>query len=131
MAERLPLRTFRTQDGQLLYDLPGAPRPPGDVPAPPRFLPEYDNLLLSHKDRTPVNPGNHSVPLPPGNGATTGTFLIDGIWQGTWQIRDQVLHIQPFTRLPRADQDALLTEAAQLREFLVPGTACDIILGKP
>jgi DNA glycosylase AlkZ-like len=131
VAERLPLRTFRTQDGQLLYDLPGAPRPPGDMPAPPRFLPEYDNLLLSHKDRTRVNPGNHAVPLPPGNGATTGTFLIDGIWQGTWQIRDQVLRIRPFSRLPRADQDALLTEAAQLREFLTPGVACDIILGKP
>ena len=71
------------------------------------------------------------MPLPPGNGATTGTFLIDGVWQGTWQIRDQVLHIHPFTPLPRADQDALLTEAAQLREFLAPGTACDIILGKP
>ena len=53
------------------------------MPAPPLFLPEYDNLLLSHKDRTRVNPSDHSVPLPPGNGATTGTFLIDGIWQGT------------------------------------------------
>ncbi len=58
--------------------------------APPRFLPEYDNLLLSHKDRTRVNPGNHSVPLPPSNGATTGTFLIDGIWQGTWQAHGMV-----------------------------------------
>ena len=71
------------------------------------------------------------MPLPPGNGATAGTFLIDGIWQGTWQVRGQVLHIQPFTRLPPADQDALLTKATQLREFLAPGAAYDIILSKP
>ena len=70
VAERLPLRTFRGEAGQALYDLPNAPRPAEDMPAPPRFLPEYDNLLLSHKDRTRVIPGNHPVPLPPGNGAT-------------------------------------------------------------
>ncbi len=67
--------------------------------------------LLSRSDRTRVIPGNHAVPLPPGNGATTGTFLVDGIWQGTWQIRDQTLHIQPFTKLRRADRNALLAEA--------------------
>jgi hypothetical protein len=131
VTERLPLRTFRTQAGQALYDLPDAPRPSEDVPAPPRFLPAYDNLLLSHKDRTRVNPGNRPVPLPPGNGATAGTFLVDGIWQGTWEIRDQALRIQPFTRLPRSDRDALLTEATQLRAFVAPHANYDIVLGEP
>jgi hypothetical protein len=49
------------------------------------------------------------VALPPGNGATAGTFLVDGMWQGTWQIRDQTLRIQPFIKLRSADRDALLT----------------------
>ena len=120
VAERLPLRTFRGEAGQVLYDLPDAPRPPEDTPAPPRLLPAYDNLLLSHKDRTRVISQNRSVPLPPGNGATTGTFLVNGMWHGTWQVRDQTLHIQPFTKVRAADLDGLLGEATQLCAFLGP-----------
>jgi hypothetical protein len=131
VVERLPLRRFRGQEGQLLYDLPGAPRPCEDTPAPPRFLPEYDNLLLSHKDRSRVIPGKRPVPLPPGNGATSGTCLIDGQWQGTWQIQGQVLHIQPFITLRDTEHDTLLAEAAQLCAFLAPQGTCDIRLGKP
>jgi Winged helix DNA-binding domain len=131
VAERLPLRTFRGEAGQALYDLPNAPRPPEDMPAPPRFLPAYDNLLLSHKDRTRVIPHHRPVPLPPGNGATDGTFLVDGRWQGTWQIRDQTLRIQPFTKLRPPDRDALLAEAAQLCAFVAPQAKYDIVLDKP
>jgi len=121
VVERLPLRRFRGEAGEDLYDLPDAPRPPEDTPAPPRFLPEYDNLLLSHKNRDRVIVGNRPVPLPPGNGATTGTFLIDGWWQGTWQIRDRILHVEPFTELSSADRDALQAEAARLSTFLGSG----------
>jgi hypothetical protein len=131
VVERLQLRTFRGEAGQALYDVPDAPRPSEDTPAPPRFLPEYDNLLLSHKDRTRVILDNRSVPLPPGNGATAGTFLVDGMWQGTWQIRDHTLRIQPFAKLRRADRDALLTEAAQLCAFVAPQAKYDIALNKP
>jgi hypothetical protein len=127
VVERLPLRAFRGEAGQALYDLPDAPRPAEDTPAPPRFLPEYDNLLLSHKDRTRVILDQRSVPLPPGKGASTGTFLVDGMWQGTWQIRDQTLRIQPFTTLCRADRDALLIEAARLCAFIAPHAKCDIV----
>ncbi len=101
------------------------------MPAPPRFLPEYDNLLLSHKDRTRVIPVSRPVPLPPGNGATAGTFLVDGMWQGTWQLQDHRLRIQPFTELRRADRQALLAEAAQLCAFITGQADCDIILSKP
>ena len=131
VVERLPVRTFRGEAGQTLHDLPDAPRPAEDAPAPPRFLPEYDNLLLSHKDRTRVIPHGRPVPLPPGNGATSGTFLIDGRWQGTWQIRDQTLRIRPFTQLRPADRDALLTEAEQLCGFAAPEQTRTIVLDEP
>jgi hypothetical protein len=131
VVERLPVRVFRGQAGALLYDLPDAPRPAEDTPAPPRFLPEYDNLLLSHADRTRVIPHRRSVPLPPGNGATGGTLLIDGRWQGTWQLRDHRLRLRPFTALRSADRDALLAEADGLREFIAPQAAVDIVIDQP
>ena len=131
VVERLPLRTFRAEVGPALYDLPDAPRPAEDIPAPPRFLPEYDNLLLSHKDRSRVNPDNRAVPLPPGIGASTGTFLVDGLWRGTWRIRDRALHIQPFTALRPPDRDALLDEAARLCAFVAPDARYDIIVDRP
>jgi hypothetical protein len=131
VVERLPVRMFRGPTGALLYDRPDAPRPPEDTPAPPRFLPEYDNLLLSHADRTRVIPHRRPVPLPPGNGATGGTFLIDGHWQGTWRLRDRALRIQPFAALRAAGRDALLAEADGLRAFIAPQTAADIVIDDP
>lgn len=132
VAERLPLRTFRTETGPTLYDLPDAPRPGADTPAPPRLLPEYDNLLLSYKDRTRVIGHDRPVPLPPGNGARAGTVLIDGWWQGTWQIRDRTLDIETFTQIRGADHDALLAETAGLAAFVAPRETYDVILrGRP
>ncbi len=131
VVERLGVRLFRGEAGQTLYDLPDAPRPAEDAPAPPRFLPEYDNLLLSHSDRTRVIPHRRPVPLPPGNGATGGTVLIDGLWLGSWQLRDQQLRIRPFVSLRPADRDALLAEAAGLCAFIAPATAPDVIIDDP
>ncbi len=131
VMERLPLRTFQTSSGRLVYDLPEAPRPPEDTPCPPRLLPEYDNLLLSHKDRTRVIPNGRPVPLPPGNGATAGTVLLDGFWQGTWHIQDGALCINSFTRLRRVERKGLLDEAARLCAFVDPRADNDIILREP
>jgi hypothetical protein len=88
VTERLGgrLRPVAGPDGAQLLDLPEAPAPDPDVPAPPRFLPEYDNLLLSFADRSRVIPHGRPVPLPPGNGASAGTLLIDGQWQANWKI---------------------------------------------
>ena len=80
------LRIFADESGRKLLDLPEAPRPAADVPAPVRFLPEYDNALLSHDDRTRIIPDRRPVPLPPGDGARVGTVLIDGDFRGTWQL---------------------------------------------
>lgn len=118
VVARLPLIRFTTGDGRVVFDLPEAPRPDEDVPAPPRFLPEYDNLLLAHADRARFNPAGRRVPLPPGPGATTGTFLVDGEWQGTWRLLDREMVLTPYGRM---ECDPLLAEAARLRDFLAPG----------
>jgi hypothetical protein len=123
------LRAEPAEDGASLLDLPGAPRPDPDTPAPVRFLPEYDNLLLSHADRARVIPGRRPVPLPPGNGARTGTVLVDGWWRGTWSIVHQdavlTLRVEPHAPLARADTEELEAEAARLLAFAAPGTGRD------
>ncbi|RVX46424.1 winged helix DNA-binding protein [Nonomuraea polychroma] len=123
IIERLDLVRFRDEEGRELFDLPNAPRPDPDTPAPPRFLPEYDNLLLSHADRSRVITDNRQVPLPPGNGARTGTLLVDGIWRGIWSLRAGEIHVEPFTPLSSAERDAVEPEAEMLRRFLDSRTA--------
>jgi Winged helix DNA-binding domain len=121
VADRLrpELRRFRDEHGTELFDLPDAPRPHPDRPAPPRFLPEYDNLLLSFSDRTRFIPGGEPVPLPPGLGARRGTLLVDGLLAAIWTIARQgavaTLHIEPFGRLP--DREATEQEGARLLAF--------------
>jgi hypothetical protein len=80
------LRVTADENGTQLFDLPDAPRPDPDAPAPARFLPEYDNLLFSHADRTRVNPHGYRVPLFAGNGASLGYVLLDGIYRGVWRV---------------------------------------------
>jgi hypothetical protein len=113
------LRTFRDDRGAELFDLPDAPRPDPATSVPPRFLPEYDNLLLSHADRTRFIPGGERVPLPPGLGARSGTLLVDGFVRATWTIRRgraaAILHIEPFDRLTR--REPIRDEGARLLAF--------------
>jgi hypothetical protein len=110
------LRHFRGEDGRELLDLPDAPRPEPDTPAPPRFLPAYDNLLLAHADRTRVVDEAHRrrVITP----AVAPTILVDGFVRGTWTIGREgaaaVLRIEPFDRLSPADADLLAEEGDRL-----------------
>ena len=113
------LRTFRDDAGRELFDIPGAPLPEAHTPAPPRFLPEYDNALLSHADRRRIIPaGSPRLPLPAGNGARTGTFLVDGFLRGTWRLDDGDLRLEPFTPLSKRAAAALDDEAERLHAFL-------------
>ena len=122
---RAELRTFRGEDGVELFDLPDAPRPGSERPAPPRFLPEYDNLLLSHADRTRFITGGERVPIRPGMGSRHGTLLVDGLFRATWQImlkRDTaILDVEPFARLP--ERDAILEEGERLLAFAAASAA--------
>ncbi len=80
------LRTFRDERGRELFDLPDAPRPDPDTPAPPRFLPEYDNLLLSHADRSRVIPAELRDRDLTAVGKIQGSVLSDGFLCGVWRI---------------------------------------------
>jgi Winged helix DNA-binding domain len=122
VTDRLKLRAYRGPDGAELLDLPDVELPAEDVPAPPRFLPEYDNLLLSHADRGRVIRHAHPVPLWPGVGATQGTLLIDGVWDAIWKITAEALTIIPFRRLTGAEESAITEEAASLLAFTSPAS---------
>ncbi|WP_407359532.1 winged helix DNA-binding domain-containing protein [Microbacterium sp. LBN7] len=112
------LRVFVSESGQVLYDVADAPRPDAEHPAPPRFLPEYDNVLFSHRDRARIIDTPQRVPLPPGKGAREGTFLSDGFLRGTWRVDAGVLRIRPDQALPAVAADDLLAEARRLAAFL-------------
>jgi hypothetical protein len=123
VIERLQprLRTFRDEHGKELFDLPDAPRPDPDTPAPPRFLPGYDNVLLSHAERSRIVTADDRKRLMSSNGVTPGTVLIDGFVGGTWKIERRrgaaTLTIAPFAPLPAQDRAALAEEGARLLAF--------------
>jgi len=132
VADRLGprVRRFRSEDGRVLLDGPDAPRPSADTPAPIRFLPEYDNLLLSHADRSRVMPEQRIVPLWPGNGGNRGTVLVDGFWRANWGIvpdgGQARLDIEAFQPLPRRQAAALAAEGHRLLAFAAASPAGDI-----
>lgn len=113
------LRTFRDENGVELFDLPDAPRPDADTPAPARFLPEYDNLLLSHADRSRVVPAEYKGRTWKGN-YSYSVFLLDGFLAGVWRLTEDpksgsaVLTIEPFGRPGRAQRDELVREAERM-----------------
>ncbi|WP_328437804.1 winged helix DNA-binding domain-containing protein [Streptomyces sp. NBC_00457] len=125
---RPQLATFRDDNGVELFDLPDAPRPDPDTPAPPRFLPEFDNLLLSHADRTRVVP-------PPNRGRTWQVntvycpFLVDGFLAGVWRILDGALVIEPFGKLTKAQRGEVTEEGARMLRTMHQDAAYDIRFG--
>jgi DNA glycosylase AlkZ-like len=123
MAPRL--RILRDERGRHLVDLPDAPLPDPDTPAPVRFLPEYDNALLSHADRTRYTPDD--VAALATDGPVHGTVLVDGSIAATWSTATAdgrtALTVRHLPRLARRDLDELAAEGARLVRFLEPATA--------
>jgi hypothetical protein len=120
------LRTFRDERGRTLVDLPDAPRPDPATPAPPRFLPEYDNVLLSHADRSRfASPSYRSHHTPPA--AIHGTVLSDGVVCATWRIgRDTTgeattLFVDEVADLTSRAAAAVAAEGRRLVRFLPDG----------
>lgn len=128
--QRGRLRTFRDEQGRELFDLPDAPRPDPDVHPPVRYLPEYDNLLLSHADRSRVIADEDRSRLWSKNGILPGTILVDGFVRGAWRITRQrdaaTLVVQPFGRLAKKTTAALGAEGARLLRFAAAGHAHDV-----
>jgi hypothetical protein len=128
---RPSLVTFRDERGTELFDLPSAPRPGGDTPAPVRLVAEFDNLVLSHGDRSRVISAENTKRLYTVNGIIPGTVLIDGFVDGMWRLTGTrgmtTLTIELFG--PMRERDALVREAERVLAFCSPDGSCDIRFG--
>jgi hypothetical protein len=116
--ERIKLRRFAAEDGTELLDLPRAPLPDPETPAPVRFLPTWDATLLVHARRTGVLPEQHrpkvfSTRTP----QSVSTFLVDGRVAGTWRFEKGKIKTKPFGKLDAAARRELKEEAERLAEL--------------
>jgi hypothetical protein len=123
---------FKSESGTELFDLPDAPRPGEDVPAPSRFLPDYDNVFIGHKDRARINdPRVPKEKVFSGN-TPISTFTVDGWIRGVWKVETDkkrttaTVNLTPLVPITKAQHADLETEAARLLEFLVPGADHDV-----
>src|SRR5262245_23920896 len=118
---RSRLITFRDKHGRELFDLPDAPRPDPDATAPARFLYDYDNLLLSHDDRSRFITDEYHKQGFTMDGPMPCILLVDGFTNGTWKVvrqrRTATLTIKPFRRLSKKETAALTEEGARLLAF--------------
>jgi len=126
---RPQLATFAGEDGRELFDLPDAPRPDADTPAPPRFLGEFDNVLLGHADRARIMPEG----LTPWMDPTTGNrhvnnLLIDGVLAGAWWLEREkrsgpaTMRIKLFGGLSRVHARTVETEGERMLDFAAAGS---------
>lgn len=115
------LRVHRDEGGRELFDVPQAQEPGDpDRPAPVRFLPAFDNLLLGHANRSRVIADEYRKLVAPGQARVLPTFLVDGFVSGTWSVKDGRLLLSPFRTLSRTDTAAVSEEAWRLAQFVLP-----------
>ncbi|GLZ82102.1 hypothetical protein Afil01_69090 [Actinorhabdospora filicis] len=126
---RPELITFRDENGVELFDLPDAPRPGEDAEAPARLVAPFDNLLLSHADRTRVISETDIKRVITNNGIVRGSLLVDGFFVGAWDIergKEAVITLDLYH--PVADTSALEAEAHRLLNDTDPGIPHDVRL---
>jgi hypothetical protein len=117
-VERLKLRRLEAEDGAELLDLPRAPLPDAETPAPVRFLPTWDATLLVHARRTGVLPEEHRPKVfNTRTPQSVPTFLVDGRVAGTWSYEKGKVRTKPFVRLEAAGKRELREEADRLAEL--------------
>ncbi|MEP7291328.1 MAG: winged helix DNA-binding domain-containing protein [Chloroflexota bacterium] len=117
-ALRPELVTYRDERKRELFDVPDMPIPDADTPAPERFLPEFDNILLSHDKRTRIVADEHRKRVYLPGLRVAATILVDGFVRGAWKIETKkgtaTLTITPFTALSDANTRALVEEGEKL-----------------
>jgi len=122
-ALRDDLVTFKAGKREL-FDLPDAPRPGEDAAAPPRFLADFDSLVLAHDDRTRIIADEHKPKIASRNLRIPAMVLWDGFAAGTWKIERKrgvaTLTVTPFARLPRGAATSMEPEALGLLAFAEP-----------
>ena len=119
--EQLELRTFRDERGRVLLDLPRAPLPEGDVPAPVRFLPKWDSSLLAYAppERTRILPEKFRSTVIRKNGDVLPTVLVDGFVAASWNVdKKRGLEIEPLRRLTKAERAEIDEEGERFVEFV-------------
>jgi len=121
---RPKLVTFRDERKRELFDLPDAPRPDEGTPAPVRFLPEYDNVMLSHADRTRIVSDEDRKRVVTTNLIVIGSFLVDGFAAGTWKIGEKkksvTLLLTVFRTLAKTTTAKLEEEGEAMIRFYFP-----------
>jgi hypothetical protein len=130
------LEVFRDEGGRELFDLPDAPRPDPDTPAPPRFLYDFENMLLSYADRSRIIPPELTRGIDTRTQESLSTFTVDGFAAGTWRVDRQrwvaTLVMTPISALSRRAESALVDEGAGLLTFLAPdSTEYDVRVAAP
>ena len=113
-----PLRRFRDEQGRELFDVARTPLPDPETPAPVRFLPKWDNVLLAWADRTRILPEQYRKKVIGANGDVAQTFLVDGFVAGTWRTDKGRVKLEPFARLSPATRREVEDEAERLDAFL-------------
>jgi hypothetical protein len=115
------LVALKDEAGRTLFDLPDAPRPDPDTPAPLRLLPAFDNLVLAHADRSRVVPERHKGRITTKNLRVLPTVLVDGLVAGTWEVERSgaraTLVVSPFEPLPAGAAEELQAEGEALARF--------------
>ncbi|OPH53341.1 hypothetical protein BC351_05550 [Paenibacillus ferrarius] len=126
VVERLrpSLLAFRDEQGNELFDLPGAPRPDPATPAPMRFLSEFDNMLLSYDDRSRILQDDDKHLVFTDNGIIRATLLVDGFVCGIWSVTQKRkaadLNISLFRPISEEQLNSLREEAGLLFNFVAP-----------
>lgn len=127
----LDLRTYTTEDGRELYDLPEAQLADPEVSVTARLVADFDNVLLAHADRTRIVPEAYRSRVMTVNGIVRGTILVDGFVAGTWRFARAkgraAVEVTHFAALPAADREALTADGLGLLAATDPGAAHDVV----